>query len=81
MLRGMGHVVRAVTAVDFALATRRDLLLEVLALDVRFDMRLLAIVATIALCAFRLAGGADADTRSALVAAVSTRTNPVMHIS
>jgi hypothetical protein len=32
MLRGMRHVVRAVTAVRFALATRRDLLLEVLAL-------------------------------------------------
>ena len=32
MLRGMRHVVRAVTAVQFALATRHDLLLEVLAL-------------------------------------------------
>src|SRR5262249_53631151 len=32
MLRGMRHVVQAVTAVRLALATRRDLLLEVLAL-------------------------------------------------
>src|SRR5262245_31009347 len=32
MLRGMRHVVRALTAIRFSLATRRDMLLDVLAL-------------------------------------------------